>query len=66
VGDVSVVEADRLLAFERHTDHALETAPLFVNPASAAAAAASASAESWAPALPAKALHRPVASVDSD
>jgi glycosidase len=35
VGDFRLVESDRLFAFERHTDRALETVLLFANPTSA-------------------------------
>ena len=35
VGDFRLVDAERLLAFERHTDHALETVLVFANPADA-------------------------------
>jgi hypothetical protein len=33
VGDYRAVEAERLLAFERHTDRALETVVVLANPA---------------------------------
>jgi len=36
VGDFRLIEADRLLAFERHTDRALDTVLVFANPGAAA------------------------------